>query len=94
MWDVVRKKSLRSKAFIGVVVMFAMSFSGIAVVNGFAFEIFMDTGLTVLEASIANDVIALVSLVEEAMKALPRFPFCGKEQKISKITVSEESTRF
>uniref|UniRef100_A0A1I7V398 Col_cuticle_N domain-containing protein n=1 Tax=Caenorhabditis tropicalis TaxID=1561998 RepID=A0A1I7V398_9PELO len=91
MWDVVRKKSLRSKAFIGVVVMFAMSFSGIAVVNGFAFEIFMDTGLTVLEASIANDVIALV---EEAMKALPRFPFCGKEQKISKITVSEESTRF
>lgn len=63
MMDVVRKKSLRDKAFIGVVVTFAMSFSGVAVINAFAFEILKDTGLTVLEASLANDAISVVSMV-------------------------------
>ncbi|CAI5452049.1 unnamed protein product [Caenorhabditis angaria] len=63
MMDCIRKESLRSKAFIGVVVTFAMSFSGVAVINAFAFEILRNTGLTQLEASLANDGISVVSMV-------------------------------
>ncbi|CAD6196253.1 unnamed protein product [Caenorhabditis auriculariae] len=63
MMDVVKKRSLRSKAIIGVVVTFAMSFSGVAVINAYAFEILKDTGLSVLEASFANVGIAIVSMI-------------------------------
>ncbi|CAB3398447.1 unnamed protein product [Caenorhabditis bovis] len=69
MLDVVRKKSLRSKAFIGVVVTFAMSFSGVAVINAFAFEILKDTGLDVLEASLANDAVSVVSMISSIIAA-------------------------
>uniref|UniRef100_A0A8R1I281 MFS domain-containing protein n=1 Tax=Caenorhabditis japonica TaxID=281687 RepID=A0A8R1I281_CAEJA len=69
MMDVIRKKSLRSKAFIGVVVTFAMSFSGVAVINAFAFEILKDTGLSILEASLANDAIAVVSMISSIVAA-------------------------
>ncbi|CAP29181.1 Protein CBG09397 [Caenorhabditis briggsae] len=70
MMDVVIKKSLRDKAFIGVVVTFAMSFSGVAVINAFAFEILKDTGLDVLEASLANDAISVVSMISSVVAAV------------------------
>ncbi|KHJ97578.1 transporter, major facilitator family protein [Oesophagostomum dentatum] len=86
MIDVMRKGSLRKKAMIGVIVTFAMSFSGvseivftnflsklsgadikvkkqISVINAFAVEILRGTGLSSLEASIANVGIAFVSMV-------------------------------
>lgn len=70
MMDIVRKKSLRDKAFIGVVVTFAMSFSGVAVINAFAFDILKDTGLKVLEASLANDAISVVSMISSIVAAV------------------------
>ncbi|ETN78684.1 transporter, major facilitator family protein [Necator americanus] len=71
MTSVMKKGSLRKKATIGIVVTFAMSFSGIsgelkkiiAVINAYAVEILRGTGLTTLEASLANIGIAFVSMV-------------------------------
>ncbi|KAK5980430.1 hypothetical protein GCK32_019666, partial [Trichostrongylus colubriformis] len=62
MTDVMKKGSLRKKTFIGMVVMFAMSFSGVSVINAYAVEILLSTGLDSLEASLANVGIALVSV--------------------------------
>ncbi|PIO76160.1 MFS transporter, SP family [Teladorsagia circumcincta] len=62
MTDVMKKGSLRKKTFIGMVVMFAMSFSGVSVINAYAVEILISTGLKSLEASLANVGIALVSV--------------------------------
>ncbi|XGW33529.1 hypothetical protein V3C99_017719 [Haemonchus contortus] len=62
MTDVMKKGSLRKKTFIGMVVMFAMSFSGVSVINAYAVEILLSTGLNSLEASLANVGIALVSV--------------------------------
>ncbi|CAJ0610574.1 unnamed protein product [Cylicocyclus nassatus] len=63
MMDIMRKKSLRKKALIGVVVTFAMSFSGVSVINAYAVEILRSTGLTSLQASLANVTIAVVSMI-------------------------------
>ncbi|EYC23125.1 hypothetical protein Y032_0016g3135 [Ancylostoma ceylanicum] len=63
MTDIMKKGSLRKKAMIGVVVTFAMSFSGVSVINAYAVEILRGTGLTSLEASLANVGIAFVSMV-------------------------------
>lgn len=63
MLDVIQQKSLRDKAFVGAVVTFVMSFSGVAVISAFAFEILVNTGLNVLQASLANDATTIVSVV-------------------------------
>ncbi|PAV81220.1 hypothetical protein WR25_14567 [Diploscapter pachys] len=69
-WDCLKKRSLRKNVFIGLVVIFAMSFSGIAVINAFAFQILCSTGLTVLEASFANVGIALVSVLASGLASV------------------------
>ncbi|CAJ0928840.1 unnamed protein product, partial [Mesorhabditis belari] len=51
---VLKKKGLRRRVFVGMIVAFVMAFSGIAVINGYAVEILMNTGLNRLNASLAN----------------------------------------
>ncbi|KJH40549.1 transporter, major facilitator family protein [Dictyocaulus viviparus] len=62
MSNVIKKRSLRRKAMIGIVVTFAMSFSGVSVINAYAVQIFKGTGLSSREASLANVGIAFVSM--------------------------------
>ncbi|WKY16640.1 hypothetical protein Q1695_001354 [Nippostrongylus brasiliensis] len=63
MSDVMKDGALRHKTFIGMVVTFAMSFSGVSVINAYAVEILISTGLSTLEASLANVGIAMVSVI-------------------------------
>ncbi|CAJ0953894.1 unnamed protein product, partial [Mesorhabditis belari] len=62
MLEVMRDQKLRKRTFVGMVVAFVMAFSGIAVINGYAVEILKQTGLSQMEASIANVGFTLISL--------------------------------
>ncbi|KIH58639.1 transporter, major facilitator family protein [Ancylostoma duodenale] len=53
----------RRGTLIGAVVMLSMAMSGIAAINAFAFEILLSTGLNVLQASVGNIVICLMSVL-------------------------------
>ncbi|EYC18496.1 hypothetical protein Y032_0027g1549 [Ancylostoma ceylanicum] len=55
--------SARRGTLIGAVVMLSMAMSGIAAINAFAFEILLSTGLDVLQASVGNIVICLMSVL-------------------------------
>ncbi|KAI1725585.1 sugar transporter domain-containing protein [Ditylenchus destructor] len=48
---------------VGCVVAFAMAFSGIAVINAFAVEIFRNTGMSLFHASLANVSLSVISLI-------------------------------
>ncbi|RCN53364.1 transporter, major facilitator family protein [Ancylostoma caninum] len=58
-----RDPSSRRGTLIGAVVMLSMAMSGIAAINAFAFEILLSTGLNVLQASVGNIVICLMSVL-------------------------------
>lgn len=53
-----------------MVVTFAMSFSGVSVINAYAVEILKSTGLDSLEASLANVGIAMVSVIAIVISSL------------------------
>ncbi|CAB3406808.1 unnamed protein product [Caenorhabditis bovis] len=57
-----RDPFVRRGTFLGMVVTFSMAMSGITVINAFAFEILLNTGLEKYEASIANAFVCLFSL--------------------------------
>ncbi|KIH46669.1 transporter, major facilitator family protein [Ancylostoma duodenale] len=58
-----RDPASRRGTLIGAVVMLSMAMSGIAAINAFAFEILLSTGLSVLQASVGNIVICLMSVL-------------------------------
>ncbi|KHJ88727.1 Tat pathway signal sequence domain protein [Oesophagostomum dentatum] len=53
----------RRGTLVGAVVMASMAMSGIAAINAFAFEILLSTGLNVLQASIGNIIICIMSVL-------------------------------
>ncbi|CAJ0601424.1 unnamed protein product [Cylicocyclus nassatus] len=53
----------RRGTLVGIVVMLSMAMSGIAAINAFAFEILLSTGLSILQASIGNIVICIMSVL-------------------------------
>ncbi|PAV89862.1 hypothetical protein WR25_03016 [Diploscapter pachys] len=50
-------------AFLGIFVMFVMIMSGIAIINAYAFEIFIQTGMSPLTASYANMAVCAMSVI-------------------------------
>ncbi|CAJ0577304.1 unnamed protein product, partial [Mesorhabditis spiculigera] len=63
MIEVLQDPKLRKRTFVGMVVAFSMAFSGIAVINGFAVEILQTTGLSQMQASVANVGFTIISLL-------------------------------
>uniref|UniRef100_A0A915D9F8 Uncharacterized protein n=1 Tax=Ditylenchus dipsaci TaxID=166011 RepID=A0A915D9F8_9BILA len=61
--DLELKKYDRRGTLAGCVVAFSMAFSGIAVINAFAVEIFRSTGLSLFDASMANVCLSVISLL-------------------------------
>ncbi|KAK6750327.1 hypothetical protein RB195_002351 [Necator americanus] len=58
-----KDQTARRGTLVGAVVMMSMAMSGIAAINAFAFEILLSTGLDVLQASIGNIIICIMSLL-------------------------------
>ncbi|VDM56458.1 unnamed protein product [Angiostrongylus costaricensis] len=71
MVDVMKAASLRRKTFVGIVVILAMSFSGITVINAYAVELLRSTGLTSLQASLANVAAVVSSMVVDKFGRRP-----------------------
>ncbi|CAJ0952814.1 unnamed protein product, partial [Mesorhabditis belari] len=62
LFEVFKHKSAAIGTILGCLVMFAMCFSGLVVVNAFAVEILINTGLSVDAASYANVGICVISV--------------------------------
>lgn len=54
---------------VGCVIAIAVGFSGIAVINAFAVEFFLNTGFSVIESSLANVALSIVSLISNLISA-------------------------
>ncbi|CAD5220917.1 unnamed protein product [Bursaphelenchus xylophilus] len=63
MIEVLKDPRTRRATLVGATTAFAMTFSGVAVINAFAVTILRDTGLSVFEASIANAGLSLLTLI-------------------------------
>ncbi|KAK0408529.1 hypothetical protein QR680_004008 [Steinernema hermaphroditum] len=69
MFGIFKDKHALRGTIVGSMVAFAMAFSGVAVINAFAVEILLSTGLTVMGASIANVGLTLAGLVSIVVSA-------------------------
>ncbi|KAI6214846.1 MFS domain-containing protein [Aphelenchoides besseyi] len=62
LFEVMKTSETRRPTIVGAMTAFAMTFSGIAVINAFAVDILRSTGLTIFEASLANVGLSLLTL--------------------------------